>query len=110
MPKKLGESVIKLSGISLNDEAGSLSEKNIERIVSLAKKLTFEISGVRGFEDAQVTAGGADTKEFNPKTMESKKHKGLYCIGEMLNVDGLCGGYNLWWAWSSGRLCGENLI
>ncbi len=110
MPKKLGESIIKVSGISLNDTVGNLTEKNIDKIVSQAKRLTFNISGVRGFEDAQVTAGGADTKEFNPKTMESKKHKGLYCTGEILDVDGFCGGYNLWWAWSSGRLCGENLI
>lgn len=110
MPKKLGESIIKVSGISLNDTVENLTERNIEKIVTQTKKLTFDISGVRGFEDAQVTAGGADTKEFNPKTLESKKHKGLYCIGEILNVDGLCGGYNLWWAWSSGRLCGENLV
>lgn len=110
MPKKLGESIIKISGIFLNDTLGNLTEKNIDMIVSQAKKLTFYISGVRGFEDAQVTAGGADTKEFNPKTMESRKHKGLYCIGEMLDVDGFCGGYNLRWAWSSGRLCGENLV
>lgn len=110
MPKKLGESIIKLSGIALNDTVENLTEKIIDKIVSHAKKLTFDISGVRGFEDAQVTAGGADTKEFNPKTMESKKHKGLYCTGEILDVDGFCGGYNLWWAWSSGRLCGENLV
>lgn len=110
MPKKLGECIIKLCGLSLDTETGALTEKQIKQIVSLSQKFTFDAEGVRGFDDAQVTAGGGDTKEFNSKTMESKKCKGLYCIGEILNVDGLCGGYNLWWAWSSGRLCGENLL
>lgn len=110
MPKKLGTVILKNCGTSLSEKASSLSEKQIKAIVSLSKKLTFEVEGLRSFEDAQVTAGGADTRQFDSKTMESKKVKGLYCVGEMLNVDGPCGGYNLMWAWSSGRLCGESLI
>lgn len=110
MPKKLGECIIRKVGLSLSDSVDNLADEDISNIVSAAKKFTFEISGVRGFDDAQVTAGGADTRQFDSKTMECKKVKGLYCTGEMLNVDGLCGGYNLWWAWSSGRLCGENLV
>ena len=69
--------------------------------------MKFSVTGNTGFEDSQVTAGGADTDYFNPKTMESTVVRGLYAIGEVLDVDGLCGGYNLMWAWSSGRLCGE---
>ncbi len=110
MPKKLGGIILKICGISLGDKASSLSYGQIKNLVSMAKKLTFEVESLRGFEDAQVTAGGADTRQFSSKTMESKKVKGLYCIGEMLNVDGFCGGYNLMWAWSSGRLCGDSLI
>lgn len=108
--KKLGEAIIKSAGLNLNDSFVSLDDKKIKSIVSKLKKFTFEVDGVKGFDDAQVTAGGADTKQFNPKTMESKKVKGLYCVGELLDIDGLCGGYNLHWAWSSGRLCGENII
>ena len=110
MPKKLGGIILKSCGISIAEKVSCLNMKDIKAVVSLSKKLTFEIEGVRGFEEAQVTAGGADTRQFSDKTMESKKHKGLYCTGEMLNVDGFCGGYNLMWAWSSGRLCGSSLI
>lgn len=110
MPKKLGEVVLKALKINLSDEVKKLSEKDIISIAKKIKKYPFPIESVRSFEDAQVTAGGADTKYFNPKTMESKIHKGFYAVGEVLDVDGLCGGYNLMWAWSSGRLCGESLI
>ena len=110
MPKKLGGIILKSCGVSLADKAEALSEKQIKYIVSAAKKLTFEVDSLRSFEDAQVTAGGADTRQFSSKTMGSKKVRGLYCIGEMLDVDGFCGGYNLMWAWSSGRLCGDSLI
>lgn len=110
VPKRLGEIFIKELGFPLNDKACKLTDSEIRGIVTKVKKYTFSIYGVRGFDDAQVTAGGADTDFFNRKTMESKKVKGLYCIGEMLDVDGLCGGYNLHWAWSSGRLCAESIV
>ncbi len=110
MPKKLGTVILKICDVSLCDRVSSLSDRQIKSIVSTAKKFTFEAESLRSFEDAQVTAGGADTRQFNSKTMESKKVRGLYCIGEMLDVDGFCGGYNLMWAWSSGRLCGDSLI
>lgn len=110
MPKKLGTVILKICGVALGDNASVLSDKQIKSIVSTAKKLNFEVESLRSFEDAQVTAGGADTRQFDSRTMESKKLRGLYCIGEMLDVDGFCGGYNLMWAWSSGRLCGDSLI
>lgn len=108
--KRLGEIVLKSIGVDLNGNPKKLSDKDLKAITTLLKGFVFEISGVKGFEDAQVTAGGADTSFFNSHTMESSKMKGLYCIGELLDVDGLCGGYNLHWAWSSGRLCGESII
>lgn len=110
VPKRLGEIIIKKEGLDLSAPAAELKENDIKGLVSSLKKFTFEISGARGFDDAQVTAGGADTALFNNKTMESKKIRNLYCIGELLDVDGLCGGYNLQWAWSSGRLCAESII
>ena len=107
MPKRVGETVIKSLGIDLNRKSGALKTDDIDAVVKRAKKYRFAIDSVRPFEDSQVTAGGADTDYFNPKTMESTVVRGLYAIGEVLDVDGLCGGYNLMWAWSSGRLCGE---
>lgn len=108
--KKLGGVVLKSLGFSLNDYACRLSEKEIKAIAARLKGFEFNISGLKGFNEAQVTAGGADTSAFNRKTMESEKVRGLYCIGELLDVDGLCGGYNLHWAWSSARLCAESII
>ena len=110
MPKKIGEAVIRATGAELSADIGRLSDEKINVIIRKAKKYPFAVTGLRTFEEAQVTAGGADTAFFNNKTMESTLHKGLYAIGELLDVDGLCGGYNLMWAWSSGRLCGESLI
>lgn len=108
--KKLGEAILKKLDISLSDTFASLDNKKIQSITLSLKNYCFEIASAKGFEDAQVTAGGAECKSFNNKTMESKIIKSLYCIGELLDVDGLCGGYNLHWAWSSGRLCGESII
>lgn len=108
--KKLGEAILKTLGISLSGAFSSLTDKEIEAITSALKKYCFEINAARGFEDAQVTAGGADCRSFNSRTTESKIIENLYCIGELLDVDGLCGGYNLHWAWSSGRLCAESII
>ena len=63
-----------------------------------------QIIGTNGFEHAQVTAGGVDTVEIDDKTMESKIVKGLYFTGEIMDVDGICGGYNLQWCWSTAYL------
>lgn len=71
------------------------------------KALRIELSGSRGFEQAQVTAGGVPLFEIEKATLESKKVPGLYLTGELLDVDGICGGYNLQWAWSTGFLAGE---
>jgi len=65
------------------------------------------ITGTMGLEQAQVTAGGVPTSEFRPDTLESRRNPGLFATGEVLDIDGDCGGYNLQWAWSSGRLAGK---
>ena len=65
-----------------------------------------ELKGTSGFEQAQVCTGGVDTGEVDPETLESLLHKGLYFAGELLDIDGPCGGYNLQWAWSSGAVAG----
>lgn len=86
-----------------------LSEEQRKRLLECLKKFSVVITGYRGFEQAQVCSGGIDTNEVNPYTLESKKVAGLYFAGEILDVDGACGGYNLQWAWSSGFLAGKGL-
>ncbi len=109
MPKKLGEVVIKSVGIPLTKEAGQLTDKDIKNIVSSSKKFTFEIASLRPFEDAQVVSGGAVLSEFDPRTLESLRCRNLYVCGELLDVDGPCGGYNLLWAFASGIVVGRQI-
>ena len=110
MPKKLGETVLKSVGVSLNSAVSQLSAKDIKNIASVCKGFKFEITALRPFDDAQVTSGGADLREFDSSTLESKKVKNLYCCGELLDIDGPCGGYNLLWAFASGIAVGESLM
>ena len=74
----------------------------------LLKQWQFEVSGTNSFANAQVTAGGINTKEINPQTLESNIVPNLFFAGEILDVDGDCGGFNLQWAWSSGAIAGKN--
>lgn len=110
MPKKLGEVIEKSVGIPINKTVGEITDKDIKNIACACKAFRFEISALRSFDEAQVTSGGADLREFDSNTLESKKVKNLYCCGELLDIDGPCGGYNLLWAFSSGRAAGESLI
>ena len=110
MPKKIGICLLKKAGVSPESTMDTLTQNQLREITALCKKCTFKITGVGSFAQAQVTAGGIEKSGFSKETLESKKHKGLYCCGEMLDVDGRCGGYNLQWAFSSGRLCGESII
>jgi predicted flavoprotein YhiN len=71
------------------------------------KEFTLTVTGTKGFENAQVTKGGVDTSDINPETMESLLVPGLYFCGEIIDIDGLCGGFNLQWAFASGLLAGE---
>ncbi len=87
----------------------TLKEEQIERLKGCIKRFLVIMTGYRGFEQAQVCSGGVDTREVNEYTLESKKISGLYFAGEILDVDGACGGYNLQWAWSSGFLAGKGL-
>ncbi|MBQ8279376.1 MAG: NAD(P)/FAD-dependent oxidoreductase [Roseburia sp.] len=104
--KKLAEVLIKEAGISLGDSPKKVSLEQIEVLARLAKGLRVDVTGSKSFEQAQVCAGGVDTKEINAETMESKLVKGLYFAGELVDIDGMCGGYNLQWAWSSGYVAG----
>lgn len=107
MPKRLGSVCVKEAGISPSLSASCLQKTDAARIAACVKGQTYSIEKTAGFDASQVTAGGADTNAFNPKTLECRTIEGLYCCGEILNVDGMCGGYNLQWAWSSGLVCGK---
>lgn len=84
-----------------------LSDAELRRLSACLKSWTFEVIGTRSWLDAQVTAGGVATREIVPETMESKLVPGLFFAGEIVDVDGDSGGFNLQWAWSSGRVAGE---
>lgn len=108
LPSRVGQAVCKASGLpGFTKTAGSLTGEETSRIAQTIKAFRLDVKGTRGFAEAQVTAGGADIREFDPASLESRKVKSLYCAGEILDVDGGCGGYNLQWAWSSGLLAGE---
>ena len=107
--KRVGQAVLKVCGLKLSDSVATLKSSDIKQIASVIKGMKFKVIGTTGFDNSQVTAGGLDTTQFNPQTMESKKESGLYCIGEILDIDGDCGGFNLQWAWSS-AFCASNAI
>ena len=103
---RLGRVLTQAAGIPLSAPVSSLSEAQLVEAARLAKGLEAPLTEPLGMDSAQVTAGGIVTAEFNEETMESKLCPGLFACGEVLDVDGDCGGYNLQWAWSSGRLAG----
>lgn len=109
--KMLARAII-VAALKMNipEKIASLNSKNIEAIVNCIKSFKFDIVGTMGFANAQVTGGGAQLNQFNPETMESNLTKGLYAAGEVLDVVGACGGFNLNWAWSSGRIAGESAV
>lgn len=107
--KRVGQAVLKMCGLKLGESVSTLKNSDIKQIASVIKSMKFKVTGTTGFDNSQVTAGGLDTTQFNPQTMESKKERGLYCIGEILDIDGDCGGFNLQWAWSS-AFCASNAI
>ena len=106
-PEKLAAVLLKKAGLPVHIPAGRLSGRQKQAIVDTVCRLRLSISAVNDFSQAQVTAGGIDTRDVNEETMESRLVPGLYFAGEMLDVDGICGGYNLQWAWASGFLAGK---
>ena len=106
--KRLGQTLLKGAGVEkLSRLCGELTQKEIKRVAKLIKSLELNVTGTKGWNAAQVTCGGVSTGDFDSATMESKRHKGLYAAGEVLNVTGDCGGFNLQWAWTSGYLAGQ---
>ena len=103
---RLGRVVSKAAGLSLNGAAADLTQQDLQAVCTAVKSFEVPLTEPMGMDSAQVTAGGILTEDFDPCTMESKLVPGLYACGEVLDIDGDCGGYNLQWAWSSGRCAG----
>ena len=108
--KRLGQVILKLANIPLNISSAELELKDIKKLCNLIKNLEFKVLATTGFINSQVTAGGIALSEVNLQTMCSKKHKGLYIIGEILDIDGDCGGYNLQWAWTSAFTAANSIL
>lgn len=106
---KLGAVLLIEANIPAKMPCKKIYKKQIVELVNKIKGFQVDITSPNPFNQAQVTAGGVDTKEINSRTMESKIMKDLYFCGELIDVDGTCGGYNLQWAWSSGRLAGKSV-
>lgn len=106
--KRVGQVLLKEAGVyPLSRNSRSLTEEEIKNIIKYIKNFEFVISGTMSWNNAQTTKGGAKTCEFNRKNLESKLMKGLFATGEILDIDGDCGGFNLQWAWTSGYLVGS---
>lgn len=106
--KRLGQTVLRSCGCQpLTFPLSALRHEDVERIAAAIKGWRIAVTGTKGFHEAQVTAGGMDTAEFQPGTLESRLAPGLYAAGEVLDVDGDCGGFNLHWAWASAHCAVE---
>ena len=105
---RLGRVLTQAVGISANRMIAELSDYELEELARVVKAFDVALTEPMGMDSAQVTAGGIQTDGFDETTMESRLVPGLFACGEVLDVDGDCGGYNLQWAWSSGRLAGQS--
>lgn len=104
---RLGRMLIKYADVEAAAPLSALSERELRTVAAACKRFKLPVRGTEGFANAQVTAGGIRTSEFDPRTLESRLCPRLFACGEVLDIDGDCGGYNLQWAWSSGVLAGH---
>lgn len=100
--KKLGQTIIKTAEISFSSPIFEITDRQINVISRLIKKFDFKVTGTTGFVNSQVTAGGISLTELKSDSLESKRISGMFFAGEILDIDGDCGGFNLQWAWTSG--------
>ena len=101
--------LLKKNKIQIDKKWDEISNQDKDNFVNDLVSLNLNITGTNSFDKSQICSGGVLLKEINPNTMESIKTKGLYITGELLDVDGDCGGYNLTWAWITGMLAGKNV-
>lgn len=110
LQKRVGQTVVRACGLPLTQPIGALREKDMARLTDTAKSWEFAVLGTQGFGGAQVTAGGIDTADFDRATLQSKKMPRLFAAGEMLNVDGDCGGFNLQFAAASAAVAARGIL
>ena len=108
LPQKLIPVIVRLSGIDPDKKVNVISKEERSCLLHLLKELPLTVRSLHGFEKAIVTAGGVDLKEIDPRTMRSKLVENLYFAGEIIDLDGPTGGYNLQMCWSTGHLAGES--
>ena len=106
--QKLIPELLGLSGIKTNIKVDTITNQQLRKLAEQCKCTQLIITDTNGFDNAQICAGGVSLEDINIDTMESCYQRGLYIIGELLDVDGICGGYNLQWAWATGKIAGES--
>lgn len=106
LPRKVLPAVLRQGKIDPGRLCGEMTGEVWERLVGLLKSHPVVCTGTRGWDEAAATLGGVETDEVNPRTLESRIHRSLHFAGEILDVCGECGGFNLQWAWSSGYVAG----
>ncbi len=107
VPKRLGQALVRAAGLDMALPAEALSGRQRDALAALVNGWTLPVTATLGFDSAQVTAGGASLKDFDIRCMQSLKCPGLFAAGEVLDVDGDCGGFNLQWAWSSALVAAD---
>ena len=108
IPKRLWHFMLSKLEIAENQIWNELAKKNKNRLINMLLNDEFEVKGKTTFKEEFVSCGGIDLSEINMQTMESKRHKGIYFAGELLNIDGVTGGFNFQAAWTTGYLAGKN--
>ena len=104
---RVGYALVQAAGIDPAQAAKFVAPGQLQKLAAIVKAWHFTITGTKGFQDAQITAGGVPLREVDGRTMRSRKAENLYLAGEMLNVHGDCGGYNLHFAWATGLAAGS---
>lgn len=111
LPKKIGQVILKQTlGLSLASNCGQLADHALLKLAEALKQTYLSVTGTLGWDQAQVTAGGLDVTQFDPVSLASQLQSGLFAAGEVLDIDGDCGGFNLQWAWSSGCQAGKSAV
>ena len=109
VPKRLGQALVRAAGLEMAAPAGELAGARLSALARRLNGWTLPVAGTQGFDQAQVTAGGARLKDFDIRCMQSLRCPGLFAAGEVLDVDGDCGGFNLQWAWSSALMAADGI-
>ncbi|OPZ62432.1 MAG: HI0933-like protein [Candidatus Aminicenantes bacterium ADurb.Bin508] len=110
LPKRFLLPLLREASIDPSQSSPSPTPQEALRLAETVKTWSFPVTGTLGWKESQVTAGGIDTQEVNPESLESRILPGLFLCGEVLDVDGDCGGFNLQWAWSSGYAAARGLL